>query len=205
MCCKERHNYHAIPIKYILKYCINYGTLHLLFMIIDHMFIYTGGSCDLSTNDLKDLSSKIKKETLCTYYGGDWIETIPDSFCSIAKLSITDAQVCRGINGHWKGGFDISGHFVYLVNNCFILLNEIGILNYVEVDLENQKTGRNWFQMDHLFYFNAVCLFVILVWTYLTLITSVFFHTITEKGLGLVMSYTASAIIYHTPVLRKYI
>ncbi|KAH3682263.1 hypothetical protein WICPIJ_006773 [Wickerhamomyces pijperi] len=203
-CYKIGHGFTKITVQFAVKYIINYLLLHALFIIVDNLFIYTGGSCELTSEQLKILSSSTLFAKSCVSLGGDWIDTVTDSFCSISKLRVHDAEVCRGIKGHWVGGFDISGHFLYLVNNCLLLLNEVRVLNYVEVDLENQKTGRDWLtQRDYIFYCNLICLFVVVVWTYLVCITSIFFHSVTEKGLGLVMGYVSSLVIYH--VLQKHI
>lgn len=142
----------------IIKQCISkltlkYSIIFLLFYFIDHIFIWSGGKCDISNT----LSS----------------------------------EHCRSINGTWYGGFDISGHFCFLSNISLILWYELyETINYIHNN--EVLLVRKWVWV----WIKSITLFVVYIWLMILLITSIYYHTITEKILGVIMGYTCPLIMY---------
>lgn len=140
-----------ITLSQIFKLVLKVLILCINFMIIDHLFILTGGNCFINNLPVKD---------------------------------VKDAQVCRKLNGTWKGGFDISGHFCFIVSISLILFNELRI---IIKDYNFTQTNR---------IIATLTLVVLFIWCCLLEVTSVFYHTFFEKVLGLLMGYICPMIIY---------
>lgn len=148
-----------VALSQILKLVLKVLLLCINFIIIDHLFILTGGNC--------------------------FINNLPAD-------DIKDAQVCRKINGTWRGGFDISGHFCFIVSISLILFNELRI---IVKDYDFKQANR---------VIAGVTLVVLFIWCCLLEVTSVFYHTFFEKVSGLLMGYICPLIIY-SKLLQKII
>ena len=98
--------------------------------------------------------------------------------------SITDSQVCGKLNGVWKGGFDISGHFCFIVSISLVLFNELKIM----IDNYQFKQANK--------IISTLTLVTLFTWCCVLVVTSVFYHTLVEKILGLSMGYICPLVIY---------
>lgn len=106
------------------------------------------------------------------------------------QRSITDAQQCSRKDGKWKGGFDISGHFCFLVSISLILFNELAIITQ-ECQFRKAIKAISYLVLSVLF-----------IWCCVLTVTSVFYHTLLEKVLGLLMGYLCPLVIYSRVLSR---
>lgn len=120
--------------------------------------------------------------------------------CSLGGIS--NARACRR-DGHEWNGFDISGH-IFLLSYCVFVITEEAANIKLEVwneyrdtlTLERQflaKRGKlleKWlFRLHHFFgYFvealEVYALALLLIWMSMVVVSSLFFHTVSEKLLG---------------------
>ncbi|KAH3899153.1 Yft2p SCDLUD_004581 [Saccharomycodes ludwigii] len=70
--------------EYLIKLLLKYFVLYILFFIIDHVFILTGGTCSVGNGSVKDALEC--KDT----YGGEWRGgfDISGHFCFLTNLSL---------------------------------------------------------------------------------------------------------------------
>ena len=141
----------------LVKFTLKNVILYLDFWVIDHIFVWTGGACDLDTT---------------------------------AMNRITDAEKCRKLSGKWEGGFDISGHFCFLTSVSLILFYEIHeICRFYE---NNDYRDFSPFTKSVV----SAMITTLYLWCCLLFVTSIFYHTLMEKILGLAMGYICSSVIY---------
>lgn len=175
--------------EYFVKLFIKQVALYLLFLIIDHLFLATGGACIIDPNHVQELVRQATSPYSCSRIYGSW-----DGICSLTSTqlssSITDAQVCRQF-GHWEGGFDISGHFCFLVTLSLILWNDLRLLVFTG-DIENQVKPSKFVPLTI-----GTTLGLIIIWAQILLVTATFYHTLLEKILGLCMGYITPYLLYH--------
>lgn len=195
---------------FTIKFSLKMLILFILFWIIDHIFLATGGSCviEKSVADILAKSSKFFKQ--CLEYNGTWVQLSTDSgFCSITPSQfgsqITSAQICYKY-GEWEGGFDISGHFCFITTLSLILWYELKEFEECyfhgdnNKDLEAQKIlemESSWFSFTVSNVVRWSVLATLLLWMELLLVTATFYHTFWEKLLGLALGYVGPAFFYH--------
>ena len=145
--------------QYIGKFLFKNFLLYLCFVVIDEIFITTGGQCS-SGNESTGLRS---------------------------------AEACRKTGGEWVGGFDISGHFCFLMNISMILFCELVIyFRYIKThNLQGVLTP--WIN------YGMYCIMgTLFIWSMLLFITAVYYHTLLEKILGCIMG----CLLYTSPSPR---
>jgi len=143
--------------QYVVKYILKNFILFVCFMIIDEIFIFSGGQCS----------------------SGD------------ENTGLRSAEACRKTGGEWRGGFDISGHFCFLMNISLILWCELFIyFDYVKK--KNIQNFINWWITNGI----IVILAVLIAWTMLLCITAIYYHTLMEKILGFVLGYICFYVMY---------
>lgn len=140
--------------QYASKFVIKNVLLAVIFLIIDGIFILTGGSC--------------------------------------VKGDVTrSAERCRSSGGKWVGGFDISGHFCFLVNISMILWLEISqFRNYMEresVVFPYSKVVKGVL---------VATMAVLGIWILMLMVTAIYYHTVLEKILGCAMGYICVLVMY---------
>lgn len=148
-----------------IKFTIKMLGLYCLFFIIDHLFIFTGGYCQISERDCPT--------------------TIKDDRCQIYS-----AEYCKSLYGNWIDGFDISGHFCFLISISLILWLELK--NFIKQHSHNCK------DFHIIMIVHIIVVFCLVIWIYLLLITSVFYHTFWEKTLGLIFGYFLPMLIRYS-------
>lgn len=112
---------------------------------------------------------------------------------SISK--ITDAERCRSQNGKWEGGFDISGHFCFLTTVSLIFFYELNeVCRFYDI---NEYKDFSPFTKGVVFSIATT----VYAWCCLLFVTSIFYHTILEKILGLIMGYICTSVVYNIPRL----
>lgn len=142
----------------LVKFTLKNVILFLDFWVIDHIFVWTGGACNLDSS---------------------------------AMNLITDAEKCRKLNGKWEGGFDISGHFCFLTSVSLILFYEINeICRFYE---SNDYKDFSPFTKSVIY----AMIITLYIWCCLLFVTSIFYHTLFEKILGLAMGYFCTSVIYN--------
>lgn len=156
--------------QYVIKFILKNFLLFLCFVVIDNIFIITGGQCS----------------------SGD------------KNIGLRSAEACRKTGGEWIGGFDISGHFCFLLNISLILWCEI-YLYYSYVRSNNIETFMDWKIKCGIY----SVLGTLMIWVVLLFVTAVYYHTLLEKIFGCIMGYTCFYVIYeiipNTKLLNKYL
>ena len=132
--------------EYAIKLTLKYAVLYVLFFFIDHVFLWTGGSCSTDS-------------------------------------TVTDALFCRKIGGKWDGGFDISGHFCFITNISLVLWFEIFEFPYSSSFWKNYKIG--------------ALIPVLVTWSFILTVTSIFYHTFLEKLLGCALGFACPYFMYY--------
>lgn len=115
---------------------------------------------------------------------------------SVINSNIKDSSKCRSLNGQWVGGFDISGHFCFLINISLILWIELN-----EIDNWLIYRSLDWqriYEENCLIKFCHYMVYIILyVWIFLLFTTSTFYHTWWEKVDGYLLGHACPFIIYY--------
>lgn len=188
---------------FTLKFSMKIIVLFLLFFAIDHVFLMTGGKCVIDKAVANILAKSSKTLQQCAEYNGTWVR-LQEGFCLITpdQLSrrISSAQICYKY-GEWEGGFDISGHFCFITTLSLILWYELYDfeISYFHNDVESQKQSESSSWLDFTVT-NVVrwCVLICLsIWIEVLLVTSIFYHTVLEKLLGLALGYVAPLLFYH--------
>lgn len=166
----DQRNVMVYSKQYIGKFLLKNFLLYLCFLVIDEIFIMTGGQCS-SGNESTGLRS---------------------------------AEACRKTGGEWVGGFDISGHFCFLMNISMILFCEL-LLYYRYIKAHNLEGALTPWINRGMF-----CVMGTLgVWSMLLFITAVYYHTLLEKILGCIMGYTCFYVMYYVipnnGILNRYL
>lgn len=160
---KVRSKYFSIFKSFTIKFIMKNVILYIIFLFIDRLFIFTGGSCKLN---------------------------------SVINPKIKNSEECRSLNGKWAGGFDISGHFCFLINISLILwieLNRLDIwLIYRSLDWKRIYTKNRSVQICHYMVY-----FVLYIWIFLLFTTSTFYHTWWEKFDGYILGHVCPLIMYY--------
>lgn len=191
---------------FTIKFTLKITILFILFYIIDHIFILTGGSCVIDKAVANILAKSSKSLEQCTEYNGTWVR-LDHGFCSItpAQLSrrIKSAQICYKY-GEWEGGFDISGHFCFITTLSLILwyeLKEFDETYFALTDIEEQKKieihESSWFSFTVTNLVRWSVLISLIIWIQLLTTTAIFYHTVLEKLLGLALGYVGPYLFYH--------
>lgn len=156
--------------QYAIKYILKLIILLVCFVIIDHVFIATGGECSDGNQ----------------------------------SMGLHSAEGCRKKGGDWIGGFDISGHFCFLMNISLILWCELFIyINHIK-EHSIEAFINPWINRG-LYLITAV----LAIWYMLLFITSIYYHTLFEKILGCILGYACCYIMYYVIpnhyILNKYL
>ncbi|EJS42285.1 YDR319C [Saccharomyces arboricola H-6] len=104
----------------------------------------------------------------------------------------TSAEKCHLEEGEWHGGFDISGHFCFLVNISMILWMELHLFSRF-VQTEDMFWVVNKWVRACL----AIICAVLVIWICILWVTSIYYHTVLEKILGCLMGYICPIFIYY--------
>ncbi|CCD24091.1 Yft2p NDAI_0C04310 [Naumovozyma dairenensis CBS 421] len=152
----KRRHVNSLIKQYVIKFVLKNVLLAFLFLIIDSLFILTGGECNL----IEDIWS---------------------------------AEHCKAKGGRWEGGFDISGHFCFLINISLILWSELSLLNKVLEDREETFTKIDkW--MEGVIVIILGCLYL---WMGILFVTAVYYHTLLEKILGCILGFVCPIVMYY--------
>lgn len=120
----------------------------------------------------------------------DGIFILTGGSCSTGANTYS-AERCRASGGRWVGGFDISGHFCFLVNISMILWLELSqYWTYIEQEAVTLPNSR--FMKASL----IMTVNVLAIWIAMLMITSIYYHTVLEKVLGCLMGYVCVTVMY---------
>lgn len=116
-------------------------------------------------------------------------------------LSLTPHQ-CITNNGTWINGFDVSGHFYVIISSSLLIGRECFTYisshdNRVESQSISQLGVINKIHKYYRFYglvLVSVSICLVSAWFIMYLITCLFFHTPTEKFVGLLFGYIVPLI-----------
>ncbi|AMD19737.1 HCL414Cp [Eremothecium sinecaudum] len=108
-------------------------------------------------------------------------------YCSIDNIK--NAMECHGKGGKWEGGFDISGHFCYLMTCSLALWFELTDL--IKYTVTNEIPQAKLMKVT-----KYSTLTVLVMWLLLLSVTSIYYHTLIEKVLGVLMGYLCPFILY---------
>lgn len=104
---------------------------------------------------------------------------------------IRSAERCKANGGKWEGGFDISGHFCFLVNISMILWLELQQLRHYIVEQELQFALNTWCQA-----IVGCTVSVLIMWIVILMVTSIYYHTVLEKIIGCAMGYICPIVMF---------
>ena len=156
--------------QYIIKYVAKNFILFCCFVVIDNIFIITGGQCS----------------------SGD------------ENMGLRSAEACRKTGGEWVGGFDISGHFCFLLNISLILWCELYIY-YSYIKSNSIETFMDWKIKCGIF----SALGTLMIWVILLFVTAIYYHTLLEKIFGCIMGDSCFYVMYefipNNTILNKYL
>ncbi|CCE63207.1 hypothetical protein TPHA_0E01130 [Tetrapisispora phaffii CBS 4417] len=105
----------------------------------------------------------------------------------------TFSETCRSNKGKWEGGFDISGHFCFLITISLILWCELYKLH--------KRMESESFEVELNVVFTVMIgliVGVIMVWFGLLWITAIYYHTFFEKVLGCMLGFVTPLLMYYT-------
>lgn len=140
--------------QYMVKLILKNVLLALVFLLIDGIFILTGG--------------------MCSDYSGTH-----------------SAEKCRRNGGLWEGGFDISGHYCFLVSISMILWLELQHLKSWMIKEDMLRRVNIWYKV-----IIGTTIVTLATWNFILIVTSIYYHTLLEKILGCTMGYICPLIIY---------
>ncbi|KAI5949884.1 hypothetical protein KGF54_005361 [Candida jiufengensis] len=153
--------------------------------IMDKIFVYTGGVCQLDTSVNQPHTFIQDLETL------------------VWKSSSVSSYHCRKLKGNWSGGHDPSGHVFLMIHSSIYLYLEIE--NYItwnylvhELKLLKNKQLKNPLDIVQLV-IEISTIGLIGLWWFMLLMTNVYFHSILEKLVGLGFGYFGVALVYILP------
>lgn len=130
----------------------------------------------------------------------DKLFILTGGYCEHEQHGIFSSSQCRQKKGLWKEGHDASGH-VFLLSLSLILL-WFELIKFRQLPAEISRFRARFRQLDDgaskakLVLSNSIVLIVLLsgLWIWMLLITSVHFHSFTEKVSGLLFSLLGLAI-----------
>ncbi|KAI9785170.1 MAG: hypothetical protein M1839_000808 [Geoglossum umbratile] len=165
--------------------------------LMDRAFTLTGGQCEL-------------------------VATQPDSMSERRRLFTSAA--CKLAGGKWLGGYDISGHvFLLVLGGLFLWLEVLHVAGFRDdrviaggsgaahngevrsVEVENtEREGHSEWGIG----VKAVLVVILLGW-WMLLMTAAYFHTWSEKLMGLIAALLGIFVVYFLPrgvlALRNFI
>lgn len=97
---------------------------------------------------------------------------------------VTTSRACRLTGGTWSGGHDPSGHIFIIVHSSLVLLMELWPGIKADRSLSNTSIGER------------ISLSLLVLWGWMLLMTSVYFHSIPEKLSGLFLGLLEVAVVY---------
>lgn len=142
---------------------------------------------------LKQYMSKIILKNVLlaiTFFIIDSIFVLTGGSCLNGDVT-RSAERCRISGGQWQGGFDISGHFCFLVNISMILWLELSqFRSYMERESVVFPVSK---------VVNGVLVVssgVLGIWVLMLMVTAVYYHTVLEKVLGCALGYVCVLVMY---------
>lgn len=103
----------------------------------------------------------------------------------VASAGVSTSAACRSTGGSWRGGHDPSGHYFLLVHSSLLLTQEfLPIADYAV---------HKAYGVPHVF---KVSLFVLSLWMWMFLMTSIYFHSLWEKITGLAFGCLEIVLVY---------
>ncbi|ANZ75489.1 BA75_01885T0 [Komagataella pastoris] len=176
--------------------------------IMDRLFVLTGGKCS----------------NIPTIQAERYIQKFPalGEFFSkkdsepLVQEAIISSSTCRSIKGEWTGGHDPSGHVFLLSISWIFLMIELTHSLAHEVDIVQHHTNvlkkllltihkRQFTQTLQVLgdYPEILILFLCFLWTWMLLMTGIYFHSMTEKLFGLFWCYLGIVTVYIAPRFMK--
>ncbi|KAK4704362.1 hypothetical protein P7C70_g1841, partial [Phenoliferia sp. Uapishka_3] len=96
--------------------------------------------------------------------------------------------VCNPRNGeYWKGGHDVSGHTFMMVHAILLIVEVVGpsLAASLPTFLRDQRAGENWRETTTpIKWATRIAMGLVGLWWWMLLMTSVYFHTPSEKLSG---------------------
>ena len=142
---------------------------------------------------MKQYAVKYVLKNLMLFFIFNWIDilfVITGGFCSDESETFS-AAICRQNGGEWKGGFDISGHFCFIMNLSMILWIELLNLKKYIKEEGLEYLVNMWVKLAV-----TIILAVLFIWIFMLFITAIYYHTFLEKILGCALGYVCPYILY---------
>ena len=183
--------------------------------IMDRVFVFTGGKC---TNVSEELYLKHK---LSPHLFEKLVTLVDENGASLAaataatfESSAIPSYLCRKVKGSWEGGHDPSGHVFLLIHSSLYLVFESlpywqpwsKLRNDMQVlKIEARSLATTWktkllkttkFISGHP---HILVISLVGLWWWMLFMTSLYFHSIAEKFVGLLFGYVAFGVLYYLP------
>ncbi|AET41469.1 Yft2p Ecym_8183 [Eremothecium cymbalariae DBVPG len=107
--------------------------------------------------------------------------------CTVSDTK--SSMECYRLHGKWVGGFDISGHFCFVTNLSLILWCEL-------FSLEQYLSANEIRLRKRLIWIKYMILLALVTWIFILWVTALFYHTLLEKVLGLILGYVCPVVMY---------
>lgn len=161
--------------------------------IMDKIFIWTGGKCQLELNNINHNDHH--------HLHNSFIQTLENIWESTRITSYS----CRKFKGDWIGGHDPLGHVFLLIHSSLYLYLET--IPYFPGFTNIKNSLKRLIQVDSLeskfkILWDTPQIFIILLislWWFMLLMTNMYFHLILEKLVGLIFGYIGIIGIYYLP------
>ncbi|GEQ70385.1 hypothetical protein JCM33374_g4062 [Metschnikowia sp. JCM 33374] len=167
--------------------------------LMDKVFLWTGGKCaSIPSEKVAALRGAASGSLSRQFYlvGPNYESTAVSSY------------LCRRLKGSWEGGHDPSGHVFLLVHASLYLFHEtkpfwpgwVDFVNSIRLFANDQtltiavRAKRLLTNVAHL-----PVLSLLSLWSFMLLVTNMYFHSLAEKLVGLIFGYLGVAAVYYAP------
>lgn len=106
---------------------------------------------------------------------------------------INDPKRCSELMLPWINGFDLSGHYYFIVSTSMLLFPETIRVRALCVTGKSFGINRKFLKTA----FILLTLILLAIWFSMFVVTSLFFHTILEKTIGILMGVVIPLVIRH--------
>lgn len=164
----------------------------LWFVVFDYFkdlgSVRSGGGCDIGSSGLDLLSKSIKTSVDCVKYQGLWENNHCQLDTKVLYHLFHHPKQCQ-VYGEWvTGKLNISGHFELVVSLTSILITQF----HSVIKQFNEEP-----QFTKAFHFVTIfTIFNLFNWFLLLEITSIFYHSLLEKLIGLTLGFVPLTVIF---------
>ncbi len=118
------------------------------------------------------------------------------------SLYIASSSICRKIRGSWVNGHDPSGHlFLMTQMSLYIWFELIPLINNILLNKPTikalAKSTNSYRNITRYMKYALGSIFALqMIWVWMMLMTAVYFHSFTEKVVGMIFGYIGVTLVY---------